>query len=365
MKKIFSLLLALTMILSLCACGGGSAKNALHLWETASTDIVDFSIDDAEFTVYASGTHNGTYLKPTDEKTAYGAPTGKTIVVISFTVKNKDRAGTVSVGSPFGSSDDKIIKLDWKIKYNGKEYGISGLKDGGFDMSPSVIINRDTQESIEEIDTMNQLLFAGRSESYRVAGIVDFEPESLEDTFEIQASIPDSKGKYTKLTYITEYGENQMEDIYNSGMRLLENKEYFYAMKKFEIAGDFPNAKEKYAEAELMYYLLSPTYKNAPDYFKKNKDTYELLGSEDIKSIIIGEWKSSSCYNTPIVFCENGILENQYISDGTWKISGDYLEYKYHDEDTTNICEVRKVSDGIYLLYKDGKEPVMSLQTVK
>ena len=96
MKRILFFVLALVTLLNLCACNSGS-KNALKLWETASSDIVDFSIDDAKFTVYASGTHDTTYLQPTEKKTAYGAPTGKTIVVISFTVKNNNRAGTLRI----------------------------------------------------------------------------------------------------------------------------------------------------------------------------------------------------------------------------------------------------------------------------
>ncbi len=361
MKKIVGLFLMFSLTVVLCACGGNN-KNTLNLWETASTDVVDFSIDDAKLSVYASATHNGTYLAPTDKKTAYGAPTGKSVVVISFTVNNKDRAATMSVGSPFSSSEDIILKLDWKIKYNGKSYDISGLKDGGFNMSSSVIIDRHTQRALEEIDTMNHLLFAGRSESYRIAGIVDFEPESLDDTFDIQVSIPDSKRKYTKLTYTTEFDEESGEIFYNSGIELFNKKEYGYAMEKFELAGDYSDAKEKYEESQLMFYLLSPTSEDAIEYFKENKDNYQLLHSEEIKAVIVGEWNSSSNYGEPIVFCENGILENQYISDGTWKISGDFLEYIYHDKDTTNICEVRKVADGIYLLYKDGEEPVISLQ---
>lgn len=365
MKKAISLILALMMCLSLCACSGGSEKNVLHLWETASTDVVDFSIDDAAFTIYASATHNATYLKPTESKTTYGAPTGKSIVVISFTVENKDRAATMNVGSSFGSSDDILLNLDWKIKYNGNEYKITGLNDGGFNMSPSVIIDRDTQKATEEINSINQLLFAGRCESYRVAGIVDFEPESLDDKFEIKVSIPDSKGKYTKLTYVTEYGDESGEVFYNSGMNLFNRKEYYYAMEKFELAGDFPGAKEKCDESQLMYYLFALTTEDARNYFKKNKETYKLLTSEEINATIVGEWNSSSNYGDSIEFCKNGIIENEYQSDGTWGISGDMLKYQYHDKDITNTCEMRQIKDGIYMLYSGGIEPVMGLQAVE
>ena len=62
-------------------------------------------------------------------------------------------------------------------------------------MTPGVIINRDTQSATEEITTLNHLLNAGARESFRIADIVDFEPKSLDDSFQIIINIPDSKIK--------------------------------------------------------------------------------------------------------------------------------------------------------------------------
>lgn len=213
MKKIFSLLLVIILILSLCACVGNSK---MHLSETASTDIVDFSIDDAKFTVYANKTSDDTYLTPTNlaptfDNPAYAAPTGKTIVVFSFTIKNKDRAATMCIaGNNYEniSPDDIPFRLDWKVKYKGKLYDLGAVEKrfeltNGFDMSTSVHIDRDTQKVIDYYHGVNELLHPGETESYRIAGIVDFEPKSLDDNFEIQASIPDSTGNCTKLTYTT------------------------------------------------------------------------------------------------------------------------------------------------------------------
>lgn len=210
MKKNYSLFLVLAILLTLCACGD-SGSNEMHLSETASTDIVDFSIDDAKFTTYASATLDSTYLAPTNEKTVYAAPAGKSIVVLSFTVKNKNKAAYINMaGGPFDTSADCIaLSLNWKIKYNGELYDIRGIKTkdpaNKVDMCSSVIIDRDTQKTINEIDTINDVLPCGEVKSYRIAGIVDFEPDSSADNFEIQASIPASKGRYNKLTYIAEY----------------------------------------------------------------------------------------------------------------------------------------------------------------
>ena len=363
MKKLFSLLLVVSMILSLCACGG-SGKNELHLWEIASTDVVDFSIDDAKFTIYAREGYNSEYrLLPVDYKTAYAAPTGKTIVVISFSVKNNDRAATMSIGNQFGSTNDIALNLDWKIKYKGKEYNITGL-DGEFDMSDSVTINRHTQEAYKDNSTINVLLDSESSASYRIAGIVDFEPDSLDDKFEIKVTVPDSKGKKIKATYSTEYNDKSREMLYNSGVKLMEMEEYHYAMEKFQLAGEYSDAKEKYNEAMLMFYLSSPLRDEASDYLKKNKDSYRLLKSDEIKNMIVGEWNASKHSVRKINFLENGVIENEYISDGIWKISGDHLEYMDHDKDTKKVCEVREIKDGIYVLYNNGTEPVLSLKAI-
>ncbi len=357
MKKIFALLLALTMTVSLCACGGKDEEK-LHLWETASTDVIDFSIDEADFAIYASPLSDS-YLAPTEEKSSFAAPTGKTIVSISFTIKNKDRAATVNIGS--SNDGDIYFPLDWKIKYNGNEYEISSLRGGKFGMEPGAILNRYTQVATEKIGTSNHLLFDGLTESYRIAGIVDFEPTSLDEVFEIEVSLPDSKGDRTKLTYISEYGENSNEIFYNIGLDLLKEGSYSYAIKQLELAGDYSDAKEKLEEAKFMYYSQNPTTEDASTYFKNNKDKYELLKANDIISIIVGDWKTSSNYGKTISFLASGVIDNQYISNGTWKISGDCLEYKENDKSPAQICEVRKLKENMYLLYENGTTPIVCL----
>lgn len=95
-----------------------------------------------------------------------------------------------------------------------------------FCMTPGVIINRDTQDATEEITTINHLLNEGACESFRIAGIVDFEPKSLDDSFQIIINIPDSKGKYINYTYITEYSDEQKKIFFDKGIESLDNREY-------------------------------------------------------------------------------------------------------------------------------------------
>lgn len=84
MKKRLLFVLSLAMLFSLCACGGSSdaptkdntASATLALGETASTDLIDFILDDSVFTLYASGTSNA-YMEPTDDSnTRYAASLG-------------------------------------------------------------------------------------------------------------------------------------------------------------------------------------------------------------------------------------------------------------------------------------------------
>ena len=360
MKRILFFVLALVTLLNLCACNSGP-KNALKLWETASSDIVDFSIDDAKFTVYASGTHDTTYLQPTEKKTAYGAPTGKTIVVISFTVKNNNRAGTLSIGNAFSSRKSNPITLNWKIKYDGKEYSLTGLKDGNFCMTPGVIINRDTQGATEEITTLNHLLNAGACESFRVAGIVDFEPKSLDDSFQIIINIPDSKGKYTNYTYITEYSDEQKKIFFDKGIESLDNREYRLAAEYFKKAGDFGEANSKYTEAQTMYYIAYPYVDGAKEFLMKTKENYKVADANDLKDILVGECHYSNFYDKTI-FNADGTISNGKSVSATWQIVGSKLEIKgnYNGADD-DICEVRKYKDGVYLLYVDGRDTCRSI----
>lgn len=122
MKKIFSLLLILTMILSLCACGGGSNN---EIGKTYTSNGVEFTLNYVEFTEAMDnwGGANDNYWKalPKDanshqiENARTPKSTDDIICVISYTAKNV-------------SKSDKTIDDRGTLNYdNGYQYSEGGL----------------------------------------------------------------------------------------------------------------------------------------------------------------------------------------------------------------------------------------------
>lgn len=202
MKRIIALVLSLTMILALCACGEEEAK--LAVGETASTDIAQFTLKDAQFAYYLSSVGNGNYLTPTDESNiGYAASTGHCFVSLTFTLTNIDRGGYLSFCDPF--SEDQW-KPNFVLKYEGKEYPVNSYtiddKDGEtFSMEYAVEVDKETAAYIKEIGTINCLLRAGSTVTIRAAGVVAVDPENLTDGFELSVDVPNSKGEYETFTY--------------------------------------------------------------------------------------------------------------------------------------------------------------------
>lgn len=108
MKKIIAMILALTMCLSLCACGAENNQAAVtdesktySLNETASTDVVEFTLTRFEYAKMLKNASFQTgkapdpeYLLPTEEEQSnnpFAAEDGKTMISFSYTLKTQAR----------------------------------------------------------------------------------------------------------------------------------------------------------------------------------------------------------------------------------------------------------------------------------
>lgn len=230
MKKLLALILATALALSLVACGGGgndtggsstsgSENSSLQatskstdnekeetqyyqLGDTVSTDILDFTLLDCKFAIYASATSDETYLQPVEESTAYGAKVGHSLAIPSFTITNKDRSGYIDIGSPYDS------ELSWSISYGDKKWALRkfGLDDSDISplmsLSPGAIIDPNSGNMIEKLNAVNYLLAAGETISFRTIGVLEGEPENYNDEFKFNVEIPTSSGSKTSFTYI-------------------------------------------------------------------------------------------------------------------------------------------------------------------
>lgn len=227
MKRTLAFLLALVMALSLCACSGTEAPAEttparseptaavetepvetepvetepelpkVNLGDTISTDIWDFTLNDAVLSIYASSTTDGTYAKPVDKESGiYVASVGRNLTCLSFVVKNKDR-GHLSIGDG-GSGDWSLRTLS--IVNGEDEYPIKGFdlnnKDGfgGLSMDCGTING-------QKYGSHNYIMDGGQTIIVQIVGIVGVEAENLPDTFYLKVGVPNSSGETEYFEY--------------------------------------------------------------------------------------------------------------------------------------------------------------------
>lgn len=248
MKRIFLLLIAAFMVLSLTACGGketpqeSSAPESLQqesstpeslapesesapqedetpgqteeeqsavepavklaLGETAATDLAEFTLEKCSLTYYVSN-ESTNYVEPTDKpNNLFAASLGHCYVSLTFTLANKDRGGSISFADTFGEWNP-----DLTVSYGGEDYHVKGFNlndnagDYYFRLDFSAVIDRDSGKILNKHNSSNYLLIAGETVTLRSFGIIDVEPDALTDGFEIKVGVPNVGGGYEYFTY--------------------------------------------------------------------------------------------------------------------------------------------------------------------
>ena len=169
--------------------------------DTVSTDIWTFKFNKAFMATYASASLGDNYGKRAKsgkeyEKT-YVASRGEVLIPFFCTIENKDR-----VSSTLG--DDKGWGGTFYIRYDGQEYPIYAYGYVGH-----YFLFSDHYRLFYENETIclisgNYMVFNGardvlvQSEEALpiiLIGVAEFEPKNMDDSFEIIAKIPNSKGE--------------------------------------------------------------------------------------------------------------------------------------------------------------------------
>ena len=197
MKKIITLLLAVTIILSLCACG---QKVTYQLNDTVSTDIVDLTLKDSQLTYYVSNISSNFAEPINTPNSMFAAKTGTCYVSMTVTITNKDRGGSINFAGGFSSWNP----AEWTVTYGGKEYELYGfdLNSSNYkkiDLSNGAVVRSDG--TFYRKDTGNALISAGATITLRFFGIIKVDPASLNDSFELNVKLPNSGGKFENFTY--------------------------------------------------------------------------------------------------------------------------------------------------------------------
>ena len=390
MKKIISLLLALVLCLSLCACGGGDAAPEtaapstttepapetaapstttepapteptipkLNLGETASTNLVDFTLLNADFTIYASATSNSTYLSPVDDQTMYGASIGKILMIPAFTMTNKDRAGSMSV---CGMTPD--WNFNWSVNYNGTEYPVYGFDlnsdDVRVEMSPGCLIDPLTEYSINKHDSSNYLLYAGETVSMRIVTVANFEPANLTDGFELRISLPNASGELEDFIYVipdanAPLEESQQAYIYNKVAQLIEQEQYYVALENLALLGEYKDSVELYDFCMRRYAAKVGMWNIAEVYLIENMGSFTQITGDTLKEIIPGNsWYLQGVGSNGWKYLEDGTIDDGWGNDRGWSVEGDLLVIRTKNNYTK--VSVLELYDGGYVLLENGE----------
>lgn len=221
MKKVLSLILAVVMCLSVCACTPVDTAPettvpettvpetteateppipTAQVKETVSTDIVDLTLEHSKLTYYVSNV-SSSYVEATEKANdMFAAKIGTCYVSMTVTIKNKDRGGSLNLGNVWNFAD-------WTVTYNGEEYDMYGFDLNTADyykirLDYAAIVDKATGKVLARNDTSNKLLDAGETCTLRFFGIIKVDPASLNDGFELNVKVPNSKGEYEEFKYL-------------------------------------------------------------------------------------------------------------------------------------------------------------------
>ncbi len=326
MKKIFSLLLAFTIIFSFYACGD-SNLTVYSVGNSVESDILKLTLDNAQFAIKLNSSSSATYAQmkagkvtlseeyftaeeydpSMDAGLAYVAPKGHTYVAIEFKAENLDRS-SVSHGHDFVSVEYNEEKYeDLEVNYGCSS--INGYKWENYDMS-------------------GFSLLAGETEYFRAYVDIPVDVDSLDDEFNLIFSIPNSKGDVEKF--------------------------------KYHISGEII-AEQEISLDEAIYKFKN---EEGQTFFKEHLTEYTAVSGDEIASLLSGKtWNiimklSYGSWEGKFKFeSDSRIKETLYdgsvgfFNERTWSVDGNNLIL-----DKEDICEVYKISDEVCLLVKD-KEP--------
>lgn len=334
MKKLFALLMAALICFSLAACDLGTDDGTTYkLGDTVSTDIFEFTLHNAQFTVALNNVTNNSYFTPKeynakdDSNNPYVAPVGHTYAALSYTVTNLDRAsGEFHTGS-FAT-----------VKYDGKKY--SALKEGAYYLYEDKLVadvngNVGTEEGAAWYRNpgSNFLLMAGEKQTRRAYIDLSISVQDLTEDVTLTVQIPNSAGKKVKFTYVVTEADRLAHGTTDVEMTL-------------------ETAARVFTEDEGL------------EYFAAHMDEYPVVSGDQITGIVSGEWdvdyiiEGMGYWSGTFWFEEGGVIRDDYgyTNERTWAVDGDTLIIN-----GDILCEMRAVADHMYLLVSNGK-PYMLMQ---
>lgn len=217
MKKLIAILMAAVMCLSFAACDNNQTNNDnkqtdneantpntqyYKLGDTVSTDLFEFTLNAAEFTIALNNVNDDDRYTPKeydpqdDADNPYVAPVGHTYAAFSYTVSNLNRASCEFHNGSFAT-----------VKYDGKNY--NSLEEGAYFLYADMQImdangKLRTEKAGEWYNNpgRNFLLMVGEKTTRRACIDIAADIKDLTADVEITFAIPNSDGKKTEFTYL-------------------------------------------------------------------------------------------------------------------------------------------------------------------
>lgn len=332
MKKITAFILLAVLCLSFASCGG--AKGEAHkLGDTVSTDICELKLNYAQFTTALSNINDDKYFSPkeydasTDNDNPYVAPTGKSYIAFSYTIKNLDRAN-------LDIDIDSIAKTTYNKKSVNKcEPGAYYLYSDKQVMSATGSLSTESKGNWYKNNADNMILDPSEKRTVRAYFLIDADVKDPKETVEITFSIPKSDGKKEKFTFTVTQSDR---DSYK-GTEI--EMDFDLAIATFTT----PTARE-YLKAHLNEY---PVVDINSFNFTSKKWNVSYVGSA---AGSIGTWTGHFEFET------TGKIKDDYgyVNERTWEIKDSKLIL-----DGEDICEMRNLKDTRKFLLTINSEPYM------
>lgn len=131
---------------------------------------------------------------------------GNCFVSMTVTISYKDRGGRYAL------SQYSQFPGDWTVTYNGVDYDIKGISTGfndsygissGLGIWYAAIIDKNTGKVIRHENSSGDILVdAGETITLRFIGLIEVDPDSLNDSFDLNVKVPNSNRECVEFKYI-------------------------------------------------------------------------------------------------------------------------------------------------------------------
>lgn len=242
-----------------------------QLGETVSTDIFEFTLDEAKMTIALNSIYDKNYFTPKeydaqqDTNNPFVAPKGHTYAAFTYTVKNLDRASNEFHNGYFISAE-----------YNRESY--SNLHEGAY------FLYQDSQYLDEngrlQTDKANEWhskpannfhLGVGETETRRAYVDMAVDVDNLNDEFKLIVQIPNSDGAITKFKYLVNEEDRLSQQVGSETLKaaIITNEGETVSMTAEELIADYDSNEARFNK---QYQYAKIEFTGTIDYIKVDTD---------------------------------------------------------------------------------------------